>query len=168
MTVSAQCVRHVARPAAAACLAAAMMLCGIAAASLPKGNRTTAAQQKLPIYEFLIKSGISKSARPEAAILSGVFSVERAGQQVVTSTTRLIYRRHLPEVLDAMQGAIINGTVVETAAESVKVGSLQMKYDDGKSFTVIIYQDFYEITTSAGTIRFTSVPLTEVLKKQLE
>lgn len=164
--------------AAAACLAAAasfaaLMLCGPAAATESTDTPTTAAQQKLPLYEFLIKSGISKRAKPESAILSGVITVEREGRQVVTSTTRLIYRRHLPEVLDALQAAIINGTVVEAPAgagdaESVKVGTLQLKYDDGSVFTVVIYRDYYEITTSAGTIRFTSEPLTEILKKQLD
>jgi len=159
--------------AAAACLAAVLVPCGSARATESSNNPTTAAQQKLPLYEFLIKSGISKRAKPESAILSGVITIEREGRQVVTSTTRLIYRRHLPEVLDALQAAIINGTVVEPpagagAAESVKVGTLQLKYDDGSVFTVVIFRDYYEITTSAGTIRFTSEPLTEILKKQLD
>ncbi|MBN1918290.1 MAG: hypothetical protein JW889_10295 [Verrucomicrobia bacterium] len=153
--------------AAGLCLAA-VLTCGLASGTASSNGRATAAERKLPLYEFLIKSGVSKRARPEAAILSGVVTVLRDGQQVVTSTTRLIYRRHLPELLDAIQTAIINGTVVETDAESSKVGTLQLSYSDGSTFTVIIYNDFYEITTAAGTIRFTSVPLTEILRKQLE
>jgi hypothetical protein len=158
------------RVVAAACATVVLTLAALATAA---EDPPTAAQQKLPLYEFLIKSGISKRAKPESAILSGVITVERGGRQVVTSTTRVIYRRHLPEVLDAIQAAVINGTVVQapTGAEEVespKVGTLEMKYTDGKAFTVVIREAYYEITTSAGTIRFTSVPLTEILRKQLE
>jgi len=118
-------------------LAAALMVCAAApAAAATTDKRTTAEDQKPPLYEFLIKSGVSKKAKPESAILSGVITVERDGRQVVTSTTRLIYRRHFPEVLDSIQAGIVNGTVVQTEAESVKVGSLQLKYNDGTTFTV--------------------------------
>jgi hypothetical protein len=126
------------------------------------GSNETAATAHPPIYEFLIKSGLSKRARPEAAVLRAVTTIERGGQRIATSTVKAIARRHQPETLTAIQAAIVNGTVVE-GGESPKVGSLEIAYSDGKVLTVIIYKDYFELTTSAGTIRFTSEPLSQIL-----
>ena len=161
--------RSVVRPVAAVC--AAVVIAGAAtagAAATSSGNPPTAGSQKVAIYEFLIKSGIKKSAKPESALLTGVITVTEGGQSIVKSTVRPINRRNEPKWLDSIQGAIINGTVVEPEQESVKVGSLEMTYSDGFKFTVVIYRDYFEITTTAGTIRFTSEPLTLVLTELLK
>lgn len=130
----------------------------------------TAASKKLRIYEFLRKSGFSKRAQPDAAVLRGVITVERNGQSVATSTTRSLYRKYQPKTLEAIQAAIVNGTLVEAGenVESVKIGSLEMSYSDGNVLTVVIYRDYFEITTRAGTIRFTSKPLSEILYELLK
>lgn len=126
------------------------------------GSNETAAAAHPPLYDFLIKSGLSKHARPEAAVLRAVTTIERGGQQIATSTVMALARRHQPEALNAIQAAIVTGTVVE-GGESPKVGSLKISYSDGKVVTVVIYAAYYEITTSAGTIRFTSEPLSQIL-----
>jgi hypothetical protein len=160
------------RRLAAACLAlllgagALVGAAAIAGAATPvKPKRPTAAAAKAPIYEFLRKSGFSKRARPESAVVQGVITVQRGGRTVVTSTTRAVHKK---EILDAIQVAIVNGTLVEEATESTKVGTLEVTYSDGNSLTVTIYNHYYEITASAGTIHFTSEPLTTILWELLK
>ena len=159
---------------AATCLipifgAAALIAAGstAGAATPSKGTKPTAASKKPPVYLFLRKSGVSKRARPESAIVRGVITVNRGGRNVVTSTVRAVHRRHQPEMLDAIQAGIVNGVPAE-ACETTKVGSIELAYSDGNKFTVAIYQHYYEITTSAGTIRFTSPLLTKILRELLK
>jgi hypothetical protein len=149
----------------AACVAAVV---AVGAAGVSSGTTPAAGSQNPPVYEFLIKSGVKKTARPESALLAGVITVTEGGQSIVKSTTRPISRRNEPDWLDLIQAGIISGTIVEPTQESVKVGSLDMTYSDGSKFTVLIYRDYFEITTTAGTIRFTSEPLTLVLTKLLK
>jgi hypothetical protein len=127
----------------------------------------TAGSAHPPIYEFLVNSGISKNARPEAAVLRVVTTIERGGQRIATSTVMTLARQHQPDVLNAIQAAIVNGTLVE-ASESPKAGSLEIAYSDGNVVTVVIYAAYYEITTSAGTIRFTSEPLSQILHELIK
>lgn len=141
-----------------ACLAAS------ADAATP-GN--TAASEKPPIYTFLIQSGFSKRAHPEAAVVRGIITVNRGGQPVATSTVRTLSRRNQPETLNAIQAAIVNGTPVETC-ETSEVGSIEVSYSDGKVLKVVIYGAYFEITASAGTIRFTSEPLSKILWELLK
>jgi len=135
-----------------------------AGAATPRssGTKETAANKRPPIYQFLIKSGFSKRAKPEAAVLKAVVTLERGGQKVVTSTVKLLARREQPETLNAIQAAIVNGTLTE-AKQTPKVGSIEISYNDGKVLSVVIYEAYYEITTSAGILRFTSKPLGEIL-----
>ncbi len=146
-------------------LACACALVG--AGGLPAGpgvaraaTTPTAGEQEAPVYTFLIRSGLSKRAKAQSAIFRGVMTVERAGRKVVTSTVTAV---HKPEILAALQLAIFGGTVVQEVPESTKAGTLEITYDDGTTIPVVIYQAYYEITASSGTIRFTSVPLTQIL-----
>jgi len=153
-------------------LAALALVCGVGlllgtsaivgAAAPPKD---TAAQNKAPVYEFLNKSGFSKRAKPEAALLRGVITVNRGGRKVVTSTVRAIDGKGKDQAkwLEAIQAAILNGTLAEAREDNPKVGSVEIAYSNGKTLTIIIYKYYYEITTSAGTIRFTSPPLNTIL-----
>jgi len=149
-----------------------LVICGLALACLatPAGAATpgnTASTEKPPIYTFLIQSGFSKSAHPEAAVVRGTITVNRNGQNVPTSTVRTLSRQHQPETLNAIQAAIVNGTVVEEC-ETSKIGSLEVSYSNGKVLTVVIYGAYFEITTSAGTIRFTSEALSKILLELLK
>jgi len=152
---------------AVASLAAVAGACRTANAAQPGTGNPTAASKSLPVYTFLVQSGFSRRAHPEAAVLRGVITVRRGGQSVVTSTVRTLYRKHQPETLDAIQAAILNGTPTE-ACETVKVGTLEVAYSDGKVLTVTLYQAYFEITTSAGTMRFTSEPLATILLELLK
>lgn len=127
----------------------------VRAATTPAGE-----QEEPPVYTFLIRSGLSKRAKAQSALFRGVLTVDRGGRKVVTSTVCAI---HKPEILSALQTAIFGGTVVEEVPESTKAGTLDITYDTGTTITVVIYEAYYEITTAAGTIRFTSVPLTTIL-----
>lgn len=160
--------RH--RKLAGRALAALALLCGAglllgtsAGAGAATPPRETAAQKKTLVYEFLRRSGFSKRARPEAAIVRGVITVNRGGRQVVTSTVRSVYRKYQPKTLEAIQAAIVNGTPAQAREDNPKVGSVEIAYSNGKTLTVIIYKYYYEITTSAGTVRFTSPPLNKIL-----
>ena len=135
----------------------------IAGAATPP--RETAAQKKTPVYEFLRRSGFSKRAKPEAAIVRGVITVNRGGRNVVTSTVRAIHGKGKDQAkwLEAIQAAIVNGTPAQAREDNPKVGSVEIAYSNGKTLTVIIYKYYYEITSSAGTIRFTSPPLNKIL-----
>lgn len=161
--------RMAARVVAAACAGALIAVAPAAGATgTSGGNQPAADSQKMAIYEFLLKSGIKKTAKPEQALLSGVITVTEGGQSIVKSTVRPINRRNHPDWLDALQAGIIAGTLVEPEQESVKVGSLEMTYSDGFKFTVVVYRDYFEITTTAGTIRFTSEPLSKFLIELLQ
>ena len=163
-----------ARPAAtriaAGCVAVLLGVCAAAGAAGPRGSakRKTAGTTKPPIYLFLIKSGFSKKAKPKEAMLRAVTAVMRNGQEMMLSLVRRISREHEPELLNAIQAAIINGTLIEEVPESAEVGTLEITYSNAKVLTVTIYMAYYEITTSAGTIRFTSVPLSEILRGLLK
>jgi len=155
---------------ALACLIGLAGVGRFAGAAPPKTGtkpKETAASKSLPVYEFLVKSGLSKRASPEAAVLRAVVTINRGGRRLATSTVKVIARKHQPETLNAIQAAIVNATLVE-ACETQKVGSLEIAYSDATVLTVIINKHYYEITTSAGTIRFTSQPLTTILHDLLE
>ncbi len=149
---------------------AAGLLLAASAADAAAPPKDTAAENKAPVYEFLSKSGFSKRAKPEAALLRGVITVNRGGRKVVTSTVRAIDGKGKDQAkwLEAIQAAILNGTLAEAREDNPKVGSVEIAYSNGKTLTVIIYKYYYEITTSAGTIRFTSPPLNKILYELLK
>ncbi len=151
-----------ARRLALACVCALVVAGGLQAGpgAARAATSSSGSEQEAPVYTFLIHGGLSKRAKAQSAVFSGVLTIERAGRKVATSTVTAV---HKPEILAALQAAIFGGTVVENAPESTKAGTLEITYNDGTTLTVVIYQAYYEITTSAGTIRFTSVALTQIL-----
>jgi hypothetical protein len=162
--VSTSCAhgRRLARLCVCALVVAGGMQAGSGAARA--ATSSSGGEQETPVYTFLVRSGLSKRAKAQEAVFRGVVTTVRAGRTTVVSTV-MTFRQ--PETLTALQAAIFRGTVIDEAPESTKTGTLAITYNEGTTVTVVIYEAYYEITASAGTIRFTSVALTEILHQLL-